>query len=78
MPIYSFNRELVWSIAIVDVLVRIREVTTNIEFFMMNIESSYNSILGRNWLGEMKVVASPFHWKLKFLSPKGVIVVRSK
>ena len=51
-------------------------MTTSVEFFVMNIDSPYNVILGRNWLGVMKPVASPFHQKLKFLSPKGVVVVR--
>ena len=57
---------------------RIGEVTTNMKFFMMNIDSPYNAILGRNWLGEIKVVYSPFHQKLKFPSSKGVVVVWGK
>ena len=44
----------------------------------MNIDSPYNALLGRNWLGEMRAVASPFHQKLKFPSPKGVVVIRGK
>lgn len=57
---------------------RIGEITTNMEFFVMNIHSPYNAILRRNWLGEIKAVAFPFHQKLKFTSPKGIIVVRDK
>ena len=44
----------------------------------MNIDSPYNALLGQNWLGEMRAVASSFHQKMKFLSPKGVVVVRGK
>ena len=35
-------------------------------------------MLGINWLGEMRAVASPFHQKLKSPSPKRVVVVRGK
>lgn len=77
-PIYNFNGDTMWSNAIVDIPVRIGEVTTNVDFFVMNINSLYNPILGRNWLGEAKAVASLFHQKLKFPSSKGVMVVRVK
>lgn len=62
-PIYSFSGEPVWPICIVEVLMRVGEVTVNVnvDFFIMNIDSPYNAILGRSWLGEMKAVASPFH-----------------
>lgn len=78
MPIYSFSGEMSWTIAIVEVLVSIGQITTNVEFFVMNIDSPYNAILGKNWLGEIKVVTSPFHQKLKFPSRKWVVVVRGK
>ena len=58
-PIYSFSGDFVCSICIVDVPVKIGEVTANMEFFVMNIESRYNAILRRNWLGEMELW--PFH-----------------
>lgn len=77
-PIYSFNGESVLPIAIVDVPVRIGEVKISMEFFVMNIDSSYNAILKRHWLGEMKAVVSLFHQKLKFPSPKGTMVVQGK
>lgn len=53
-------------------------MVVNVEFFVMNIDSPYNAILGRSWLGDMKAVASPFHQKLKFSSPRGVVVVKGK
>ena len=42
----------------------------------MDVEAPYNAIMGRNWLGEIKAVASPFHQKLKFPSDKGIVEVR--
>ena len=78
MPIYNFSGEAVWPIAIVEVPVSIGQVIVNMEFFVMNIDSPYNAIPGRNWLGEMKAVVSPFHQKLKFHLLKGVVVIRGK
>lgn len=40
----------------------------------MNIDSTYNVILGRGCLGKMKDVASPYHQKLKFPSKEGIVV----
>lgn len=48
LPIYIFNGKPVWLIAIVELLVRIGQVTMNMEFFIMNIDSPYNAILGIN------------------------------
>ena len=47
-PIYSFSGEPVWPICIIYVLVTIGEVTRNIEFFVMIIDSPHNALLGRN------------------------------
>lgn len=60
-PIYSFSGDHVWPICIIDVLVRIREVATNVKFFLMNIDSPYNALLGQNRLGEMRALACSFH-----------------
>ena len=44
----------------------------------MNIDSPYNAILGRGWLGKMKAIASPYHQKLKFPSKEVIVVVKGK
>ena len=67
-----------WPIAIAEVLVMLGPVQKNIEFIVMNIDSSYNAILGRGWLGRVKAVATPLHQKLKFLSKEGIVVIRGK
>lgn len=48
------------------------------DFFVMNIDSPYNAIMGRNWLSEIKAVVSLFHQKVKFSTPKGVCVMTEK
>ena len=73
-PIFSFNGEAVWLIAVAEVPVRLGPVQMNIEFIVMNIDSPYNAILGRGWLGRMKAIASPLHQKLKFPSKERIVV----
>ena len=77
-PDFSFSGEAIWPIAIAEVPVRLGHVKKNIEFIVMNIDSPYTAILGRGWLGIMKVVASPLHQKLKFPSKEGIVLIRGK
>lgn len=44
----------------------------------MNIDSLYNEILNRGWLGQMKAIASPYHQRLKFPSKHGIDEIRNK
>lgn len=76
--IYNFSRDAVWSICAANVPVRVGKMVAIMNFFVINVDSPYSAILGRNWLGEMKPVASPFYQKLKFLLPKEVVVVMRK
>ena len=46
------------------------------EFLIIDVDAPYNAIMGINWLGEIKAVASPFHQKLKFPSDKCIVEVR--
>ena len=48
------------------------------EFFVMNTYSPYNAILGEIGWGRLRQLPPHFIKKLKFPSPKGVVVVRSK
>lgn len=42
----------------------------------MDVNTHYNAIMGKSWPGAIKEVASPFHQKLKFLLPEGIVEVR--
>lgn len=44
-PVFSFNGEAVWPIAIAKVPVRLGPVQKIVEFIVMNIDSPYNAIL---------------------------------
>lgn len=63
-------------IGTVHVLDCICLVSVDVEFFIIDIDAQYNAILGRNWLGAMRAVASLYHQKLKFPSSNGVVEVR--
>lgn len=52
MPVFSFSGDAVWPIAIAKVLVR---------FILMDVDSPYNAIMGHSWLGQMRVVTSPYY-----------------
>ena len=75
-PVYSFSGEGVWPVGRVILPVQAGPMQTIMEFFIVDIEAPYNAIMGRNWLGEIKAVASPFHQKLKFPSDKEIVEVR--
>lgn len=60
-PVFSFSGEAIWPVGMVRLPVRIRPVQTIMEFLIVDINAPYNAIMGRNWLGAIKVVASPFH-----------------
>ena len=78
MPVFNFSGETVWPIVIAEMPVRIGEVQKMVEFIVMDMDSPYNAILDRTWLGMMKGVASPYHQKLKFPSKEGIVVFQGK
>ena len=51
-PVFSFSGKAIWPIAIAEVPVRLGSVQKNIEFIVMNIDSPYNDILGKDGLEE--------------------------
>ena len=77
-PVFNFSGKAVWPIAIAEVLVRIDLIKKIVEFIIMNIDSLYNVILDRSWLGRMRAVASSYHQKLKFPSKYGIVELRGK
>ena len=67
-----------WPIAIAEVPVHLGPKQKMVKFIVMDIDSPYNSILGRRLLRQMKAIASPLHQKRKFPSDEGIVVVRGK
>lgn len=76
--VFNFSGKTVWPIAIAEVPVKLGLVHKIVKFIVMNIDSPCNAILGHGWLGQMKVVASLYHQKLKFLSKYRLVEIREK
>jgi hypothetical protein len=63
-PLLGFAREQVQLIGSIK--------TIMVKFLLVDRPSAYNAILGRTALNDLKVVTSTSHWKIKFLTKKGI------
>ncbi|XP_020266231.1 uncharacterized protein LOC109841696 [Asparagus officinalis] len=54
-----------------------KQVTTQIQFLMMDMKSAHNVISGQTALHSLRAIASTYHQVLKFPTPNGVGVVQS-
>ncbi|KAK3013984.1 hypothetical protein RJ639_008144 [Escallonia herrerae] len=53
-----------------------QQATHSLDFLIVKIKSSYNSILGRTSLNKLQAVASTCHLLMKFPTPRGVGFVK--
>lgn len=53
-----------------------REVEIMIKFFVVQVDSAYNAILGRPTLAALQAVTSIPHFKIKFPTPNGIEEVK--
>lgn len=56
-----FNGTPVWPLGRVMLPVVAGSVALSFEFIVVNAPSPYNAILERNWLHDMKTIASTYH-----------------
>ncbi|XP_065617013.1 uncharacterized protein LOC136062168 [Quercus suber] len=49
-----------------------RQLTTNVNFLVVDCSSSYNAIIGRPTLNRWKAVTSTYHLSVKFLTEHGI------
>lgn len=57
----GFNGTPVWPLSRVMLPVVAGSVALRFEFIIVNAPSPYNTILERNWLHDMKTIASTYH-----------------
>ncbi|XP_028079581.1 uncharacterized protein LOC114281326 [Camellia sinensis] len=57
----GFDSQPEWSIGKIILPVKAGCVTKQVEFWVLNVPSTYNLILGRSWLHLMQAVASTYH-----------------
>lgn len=78
--IYGFGGEAVKSKGTTRLPITLGEGTCSstqvMDFMMVDHGSSYNAIIGRPLLKEMRVVTSIYHLSMKFPTPGGIGVVR--
>ena len=78
MVVRAFNgtkREVLQNIKL---SIQIRPYTFNSEFIVMDINPSYNCLLGKPWIHMASVVPSTLHQKVKIVVEKSLITVVAK
>ena len=75
-PVVGWDNQESWPLGITTLNVNLGPTSVPVDFVVMDVETTYNAILGRAWIAAMNVVTSTNHQKLKFLCPAGVVTVR--
>nr|XP_009600808.1 uncharacterized protein LOC104096186 [Nicotiana tomentosiformis] len=72
----GFNLASVTTQGKILLLTNVQGVIKTDLFEVVDGDMSYNIILGRPWMHEMKVVPSTYHQSLKFPTPEGIKKIR--
>ena len=75
-PIYSCALSPIWPLGVVTLNVKLGPRSVPVNFVVLDVVAPYNAILGRSWIGAMKVVTSTIHQKLKYVCLEGIVTVR--
>ncbi|KAI3770599.1 hypothetical protein L6452_01739 [Arctium lappa] len=62
----GFNGDMANTIGEITLLVYAKEINKQTKFNVIDCSSSYNVIMGRPWIHDMKVVPSMYHQTIKF------------
>ncbi|CAL5424724.1 unnamed protein product [Camellia sinensis] len=72
-PLVGFNSQPEWPLGKIILPVKTGSVVKQVEFWVLQVPSTYNLILGRGWLHAMQAVASTYHQVMRFPSAMGAI-----
>lgn len=72
MVLVGFSGEVKHTLGEIELPVWAEEVNKYTRFCVLEGPSSFNAILGRPWLHEMKAVPSTYHQVMKFPTKTGV------
>ncbi|XP_074318453.1 uncharacterized protein LOC141655265 [Silene latifolia] len=75
-PLVGFSGETTKSLGEIFIPTYVGGVNKQIRYLVIDGPSTYNVILGRPWLHQMKVVPSTYHQCIKFPTPWGVETMR--
>ncbi|XP_026459377.1 uncharacterized protein LOC113360040 [Papaver somniferum] len=76
-PIIGFSGEIMTTIGRVSLPITVGGKTVMQYFSLLDCRAPYNAILGRDWIHAMGAITSTIHQCLKFVTPAGVMKVRS-
>ncbi|XP_074290426.1 uncharacterized protein LOC141617145 [Silene latifolia] len=76
IPVVGFSGETTNSLGEIVIPTYVRGVNKQIRYLVIDRLSTYNVILGRSWLHQMKAVPSTYHQCIKFPTPWGVETIR--
>ncbi|XP_026399598.1 uncharacterized protein LOC113295479 [Papaver somniferum] len=74
--IYGFNGSANKPKGEITMRIPLKNITKEVVFCVVHVESLYNALIGRPWLHNILGVASTFHQCIKFPLPQGVGVIR--
>ena len=74
--LYEFDENETRSPSITAFLVRADPYSVITEFYMIDVESPHNVILGRLWIHMIKVVPSSYHQLLRYPTLTGTVGIR--
>ncbi|XP_062093611.1 uncharacterized protein LOC133799630 [Humulus lupulus] len=77
-PILGFNSQRVYPKGVIRLPVVVAERTLLVDFLIIDSTTSYNAIMGRNWIHRMQGVVSTLHQVMRCLSPNGRYTVDIK
>lgn len=70
--IHGFNKAVTNPKGEIILRILLGEIETDVKLSVVDIESTYNMLLGRPWMHTIKVVASTLHHCIRFPSPSGI------
>ncbi|XP_074293746.1 uncharacterized protein LOC141620894 [Silene latifolia] len=76
VPLVGFSGETAHSVGEITIPTYIEGVNKLVRYLVIEGPTTYNVILGRPWLHQMKAVPSTYHQCLKFPTPWGTVTVK--
>ncbi|KAF8094679.1 hypothetical protein N665_0357s0014 [Sinapis alba] len=71
-PVVVLSGEATMTLGSINPTVKVGSVTKTVEFLVIDLQASYNTIVSTPWLNSVQVVPSTFHLSLKFPTPHGI------
>ena len=77
-PLFAFNSDRVSPLGVATLKVYAAGRSLEVDFIVVDCQSSFNAIMGRGWIHAMHGVASTLHQVLRFQSTDGTYIIDIK